>query len=152
MIEQTFPGTLDSLESIREYVAEKAADAGLDRSAVYKLCLAVDEIATNVVTHGYEEAELSGNIDIGIVIAAGSFQVLLRDHGRPYDPNTHEQQSNTDIDLPLEDRRIGGLGILLARDSVDNLEYTSDANGNVHRFTVILDRAAGAASIGSDSK
>jgi len=138
MNEITLPGTLDSLEPIRDYVAQNAAQAGLDKSAVYKLCLAVDEIATNIVMHGYEEAGLSGDI----VIAAGkvdnSFQIHLRDHGRAYDPDAHEQPADTDLDLPLEDRRIGGLGILLAKDSVDDLQYASGPDGNVHRFVVNL--------------
>lgn len=140
MNEITLPGTLDSLEPIRDYVAKNASDAGLDRSTVYKLCLAVDEIATNIVMHGYEEAGISGDI----VVAAGkvdnSFQIHLRDHGAPYDPDTHEQPPDTDLGLPLEDRRMGGLGILLAKDSVDDLQYATGPDGNVHRFVVKLSK------------
>jgi anti-sigma regulatory factor (Ser/Thr protein kinase) len=140
MTEHTFPGTLDSLEPIREFVAKSAAAAGLDRSTVYKLCLAVDEIATNIVTHGYEEAGLTGDISVRTDALDGSFQVDLKDNGRSYDPGTHEQQTGTDPDLPLDERRMGGLGILLARDSVDDLQYRSGADGNIHRFIVKLDR------------
>ena len=138
MKNHTFPGTLDSLEPIREFVAQTAAEAGLDRSTVYKLCLAVDEIATNVVTHGYDEAGLTGDITVSASNHDNSFHVLLKDHGQSYDPQTHEQQSGTDLDLPLEDRRMGGLGILLARDSVDDLRYTAGPDGNVHQFIVNL--------------
>jgi len=138
MNEITLPGTLDSLEPIRDYVAKNAADAGLDRSTVYKLCLAVDEIATNIVMHGYEESGLTGDIVVAAGKVENSFQIHLRDHGRAYDPDTHEQPPDTDLDLPLEDRRIGGLGILLARDSVDDLQYASGPDGNVHRFVVNL--------------
>ena len=138
MTEHTFPGTLDSLEPIREFVAQTATEAGLDRSTVYKLCLAVDEIATNVVMHGYDEAGLSGDLTIRAGNLDNSFQVFLKDHGQSYDPQTHEQQAGTDIDLPLEDRRMGGLGILLARDSVDDLRYTAGPDGNVHQFVVNL--------------
>ena len=45
MSQQVFPGTLDALAPIREFVGRAAAAAGLDKSASYKLCLAVDEIA-----------------------------------------------------------------------------------------------------------
>lgn len=151
MTERSFEGTLDSLEPIRDYVAEQAAEAGMDRSPIYKLCLAVDEIATNIVIHGYEEAGLSGDITVQTIASPDSFEVQLRDHARPYDPNLHEQQSDTDIDLPLEDRRIGGLGILLARDSVDRLDYVSTPEGNMHSFLMLL-KQSGAASNGSDGK
>jgi len=134
----TFAGTLDSLEPIRAYVAAAAASAGLDRSAIYKLCLAVDEIATNVVMHGYEEAGLTGEIEVSAGVFDNSFRVQLKDHGQPYDPASHEQPADTDLGLPLEDRRMGGLGILLAKDSVDELKYESGKDGNVHHFVVRL--------------
>ena len=60
----TLPGTLDSLTAIREFVGEMGEKAGLDRKALYRLKLAVDEIATNIVTHGYEAAGLQGEIVI----------------------------------------------------------------------------------------
>jgi anti-sigma regulatory factor (Ser/Thr protein kinase) len=142
MSEQTFPGTLDSLEPIRDFIAAKATAAGLNRSTVYKLCLAVDEIATNVVMHGYEEAGLSGDLTVWADALEDAFQVDLKDTGRAYDPGGHEQQSGTDLDLPLDQRRIGGLGILLARDSVDDLQYSSGEDGNVHRFIVKFGRNA----------
>lgn len=53
-------GTLDSLGAIAQYVMAAAAAAGLDKKTSYNLRLAVDEIATNIVTHGYEEAAREG--------------------------------------------------------------------------------------------
>jgi serine/threonine-protein kinase RsbW len=136
MTQTTFVGTLDSLEPIRDYVTRNAADAGLDRSATYRLCLAVDEIATNIVMHGYEEAGLTGDIEVAAGIVDDSFQIELKDHGRAYDPDTHQQPPSADLGLPLEDRQIGGLGILLAKDSVDDLQYATGPDGNVHRFVM----------------
>jgi serine/threonine-protein kinase RsbW len=140
MVEKSFPGTLDSLEPIRDYVAQMAESAGLHTTAVYKLCLAVDEIATNIVTHGYDEAGLSGDILVRADVVGDKLQISLKDRGRAYDPDTHEQPADTGLDLPLEDRRIGGLGIFLARTSVDQLEYATGEDGNVHRFIVELGR------------
>lgn len=138
MSHTTFAGTLDSLEPIRNYVATAAASAGLDRSAIYKLCLAVDEIATNIITHGYEEAGLAGEIEISSEVLNNSFRIYLRDHGQPYAPDDHEQPADTDLGLPLEERRMGGLGILLAKDSVDELKYESGKDGNLHQFVLRL--------------
>lgn len=137
MEERTFPGTLDALEPIRQYVSEAAQAAGLDRSAIYSLCLAVDEIATNVVLHGYEEAGLQGELRIGASVEPDRLVIRLEDHGKSYDPNVHQMPGDEDLSLPLELRQIGGLGILLARDAVDDLQYETTAQGNVHRFVVL---------------
>ena len=134
----TVPGNLDGLSSIRDYVAQNAKTVGLPESAVYKLCLAVDEIATNIVVHGYEEAGLTGDINASVRIDCDKLIVELHDTGKSYDPNRHSVPSTEALSLPLEERKIGGLGILLARDNVDELQYESTPAGNTHRFIVDL--------------
>jgi len=134
----TFPGTLDALEPIRKYVEAAARSAGLDQKAVYRLCLAVDEIATNVILHGYEEAGLSGDVKIEASVDGDSLVIQLEDHGKPYDPNLHDVPEADDLSQPLETREVGGLGILLAQDGVDDLQYSTTDQANVHRFTVRL--------------
>src|SRR3954447_23797942 len=119
----TLPGDLDALEPIRNYASEAARNAGLADSAVYRLCLAVDEIATNVVMHGYEEAGRTGKLRISSLIDCGRLIVELRDTGKPYDPTKHTVPTADTLSLPLEERDLGGLGILLARDGVDDLQY-----------------------------
>jgi serine/threonine-protein kinase RsbW len=110
----TLPGTLDALKPIRDYASDAAKSVGLPESAAYNLCLAVDEIATNVVTHGYEEVGISGNLTIGARVDCGQLIVELRDQGKSYDPSKHHIPTAEDLSLPLEERGIGGLGILLA--------------------------------------
>src|SRR5439155_21275530 len=115
--------------------------AGLAESAVYRLCLAVDEIATNVVMHGYEEAGLTGKLRISSQIDCGRLIVELRDTGKSYDDTKHTVPTAETLSLPLEERDLGGLGILLARDGVDDLQYEAGDDGNVHRFIVNLPNA-----------
>ena len=138
MEQHKFPGTLDALEPIRKYVESVAQSAGLDHKATYKLCLAVDEIATNVVLHGYEEAGLNGDLTIGSSVENDNLVIELEDHGKPYDPNFHALPNAEDLAQRLESREIGGLGILLALDGVDDIQYESTAKANVHRFIVRL--------------
>jgi len=136
MEERAFPGTLDALEPVRAYVASAAEAAGLDRGAVYSLCLAVDEIATNVVLHGYEEAGISGELRVGASLEPRGLVIRLQDEGKSYDPSLHHVPSAEDLSLPLEERRPGGLGIFLARDAVDELQYAITDRGNVHTFVM----------------
>jgi serine/threonine-protein kinase RsbW len=132
-----FAGTLDSLEPIRDYVSGAAARAGLESSATYKLCLAVDEIATNVVLHGYEEAGLTGDIDVESAIANGALVVSMRDTSARYAPDAHVV-TEEDLAAPLEARDPGGLGLYLVKQSVDEFSYTHADGYNLHRFHVHL--------------
>ena len=134
----TLPGNLDALSPIRDYVKAAANTAGLDHTATYKLLLAVDEIATNVVVHGYEEAGLQGDISITAKNEGNRLVIEMLDHGKSYDPNSHQMPDDQGMLQDLSERPIGGLGIMLAKDGVDDLEYHSSESENVHRFIVHL--------------
>jgi anti-sigma regulatory factor (Ser/Thr protein kinase) len=134
MPEKTFPGTLDSLALMRAYVSEAARAAGLDSGKTYNLCLAVDEMATNIVLHGYEEVNLKGEIVVEALQERGQLIIRLLDHGRTYDP---DQVPAPDLENPLE-QQTGGWGVFLGKTGVDQFDYTSTDSGNVHRFVVCL--------------
>jgi sigma-B regulation protein RsbU (phosphoserine phosphatase) len=134
----TFPGNLDALSPIRDYVKEAAASAGVGHTETYNLLLAVDEIATNVIVHGYEEAGLQGDISVAATTLDDSLVIQLSDHGKTYDPHLHQEPDDEGLFKELSDRPIGGLGIMLAKDGVDDLQYESTDKGNVHKFVVRL--------------
>jgi len=134
MQEKTFPGTLDSLAPVRAYVTEAGRAAGLDSARLYNLCLAVDEIATNIVLHGYEEVGLTGDIAIEASQERGELIIRLLDHGRTYDP---DRVRPPDLQDPLH-QPTGGWGLFLGKTGVDQFDYTSSESGNIHRFVMHL--------------
>jgi len=125
------PGELASLKPIRDYVTAAAAKAGLDKLRTYRLTLAVDEIATNVVVHGYNEAGLAGDIHLHITSTEDSIEVIMEDMGRPYNPLLHKVPDN--LGAQLAERDIGGLGVFVALNSVDEFryEYADGSNRNI---------------------
>jgi anti-sigma regulatory factor (Ser/Thr protein kinase) len=134
----TVPGTLDSLPAIGQYVLSAAAAAELDKKAAYRLRLAVDEIATNVITHGYEEANRTGLLDIQAVIDEAALTIFLEDTGAAYQPD--EVSQPTHLDQPLAERPLGGLGVYLATQNVDQFRYERTGNRNRHAFVVYRSR------------
>lgn len=137
MNELTLSGTLDSLAAVRDWVRSAAKEAGLDSGAEYRLVLAVDEIATNVVVHGYEEAGLSGSLFMSGNIDNGRLCILLEDTGQTYDPAASGAPQS--VALPIDERPIGGLGVFLAARGVDELRYGRVGNRNRHTFVVKTD-------------
>ena len=117
----TLPGTLDSLGKIGAYVLEAANAAGLERKAAYRLRLAVDEIATNAILHGYDAVGEQGELVVSADIGDGKLTIILEDSGPAYNP--FETPSPDDLDQPLDDRDIGGLGVFLAVQGVDEFRY-----------------------------
>ena len=129
----TLPGTLDSLSAIAKYVMEASKSAGLDKKAAYKLRLAVDEIATNIITHGYEEAGLKGEITVTSNLQESSLTICIEDTGARYDPYKQEAVEEKELTKPIEERAIGGLGVYLAIQGVDKYFYerVEDKNHNI---------------------
>ncbi len=129
------PGTVESLGPIREFVRSKAAEAGLDKKRAYRLQLAVDEIASNIAIHGYQEQGLAGDIEVRSELEPDRLVITLVDSAIPYDPYSRVMPS--DLDAPLHDRAIGGLGVYLAINNVDQFIYRF-ADGQNHNIFVVL--------------
>lgn len=129
----TVSGTLDSLDHIAEYIAHAATAAGLDKKASYKLRLAVDEIATNVIVHGYQNAEQLGTLDLRAELDQNRLTVFLEDTSVAFDPLEKVELEASTIHQPIEARPIGGLGIYLAVRGVDKFihERIGDRNRNI---------------------
>jgi len=125
------PGRLESLAEIRKHVQAAAAEAGLNTKDAYRLALAVDEVATNIITHGYAEAGREGTVDVMTDADNDHLTVALEDSGVAFDPTEARQ---LDIDRPVEERKAGGMGIYLAIRGVDRFEYQRVGSKNRNIF------------------
>ncbi|NJK59965.1 MAG: ATP-binding protein [Oscillatoriales cyanobacterium SM2_1_8] len=131
-----FPGTLESLAGIADYVLAAAAHSGLDKRATYRLRLAVDEVATNIVAHGYVEAGLSGHIQVVATTHSDRLQVILEDTAIPYNPLTQATPDN--LDTPIAERPLGGLGVFLTIQGCDRFAYEYHDGHNRNIFEMNL--------------
>jgi len=136
MEKHSLPAVLDSLAEIRRYVKEAADRAGIEAARAYQLQLAVDEIATNIILHGYKDAGASALISIGSEMSDHALIIMLEDQAPAFDPNTMEMPEAEDLAKPLEERRMGGLGIFLAYQGVDRFEYRRENDRNINVFEV----------------
>jgi serine/threonine-protein kinase RsbW len=132
----TVPGILDSLKPIRDYVSGATTLAGLDKLPANRLRLAVDEIVTNIIVHGYDEADTKGDIWIEAVIDADRLTITVEDSGPHYDPTQHTMPTEEDLGQPLDTRDIGGLGIYLAVNSIDEFHFERVNNRNRNIFVM----------------
>ncbi|MCX8061372.1 MAG: ATP-binding protein [Anaerolineales bacterium] len=126
-----FAGRYDSLNEIREFIAEAAQEAGLDSQGVYAIKLAVDEACCNIIDHAYG-GENRGDIDCQVDVRSDGLLVTLIDQGKPFDPN---KVPSPQIGKPLKEVKPRGVGLYLIKKMVDKMEYrTSAGQGNVMRL------------------
>ena len=92
------------------------------------ICVAIEEVFVNVAHYAYPDSE--GDMTLGIGFAEESRTVTFRmaDKGIPFDPL---QKPDPDITLPAEERQIGGLGIFIAKQTMDSLAYTYENGENI---------------------
>jgi anti-sigma regulatory factor (Ser/Thr protein kinase) len=141
----TAPGNLGSLETISEFVLEQASRAGLEKHDAYQLQLAVDELATNSIIHGYEENGLTGDVTILAELTDAELALTVEDASVPYDPRQRDVAKVEDtFDDPLHERPIGGLGVYFVMQAVDRFDYEY-ADGK-NRNTLVVRRPGVASS------
>ena len=89
--------------------------------------LALEEHLANIIAHGGDSA-LSGRITVRFALEPAALRVEIEDDAGPFNPLAAPA---VDTSLPLEQKPLGGLGILLIQKSVDELEYWRAGNRNV---------------------
>jgi serine/threonine-protein kinase RsbW len=106
------------LAKLRHFVENTAARWRADAREMEDVVLAVDELVTNVMMHGYRGRP--GPIEVTLRAADGDLMVRVRDQAPEFDPT---QVPPPDLTSPLEERPIGGVGLHLVRNMVDELHY-----------------------------
>ncbi len=124
----TFDASFDSLDEIREFVGEAARRGGFSDKEIYSIQLAADEASSNIIEHAYAGVG-NGKIEIDCSISETELKIVMRDHGRSFDPSTVPEPN---VKADLSERKIGGLGMYLMRKLMDDVSYESSADaGNV---------------------
>ena len=116
---------IERLHQIADAFAEQNQ---FDQKVAFALNLVLEEIVTNIIKYGYQDQEQQNPIHIDLSVSNGELTIVVQDEGQAFDPT---MQPEPNLDLPVEQRPIGGLGIHLVRNFMDSLEYKRDGNKNV---------------------
>lgn len=114
------------LEMIASLVEGFCHAAGFDEDNARGLQVAVDEICTNTVLHGYD-GDISRKFSIEGWRGDQRIAFVIKEWGKPFNP---EIIPEPDLESPLETRPLGGLGLYLVRNLTDNFEYFCDPEGS----------------------
>jgi anti-sigma regulatory factor (Ser/Thr protein kinase) len=100
---------------------------GLAPRVLHAAELALEEHLTNVMAYAYETRG-EHRIQVRVQIGESELRIEVEDDGRPFNPL---KQPAPDLSLALEERRIGGLGIHMMRQSLDAMEYRRERDRNL---------------------
>jgi len=92
----------------------------------WDLLLVFEEVLVNVVEHAY--VGRAGSIEIRVERETDQLRLVVVDRGKPFDPLSREAP---DLDAPMAERPVGGLGIHLIRTICDELEYRREQESNI---------------------
>ncbi|WP_213358132.1 ATP-binding protein [Chlamydiifrater phoenicopteri] len=131
-VHQTFPAVIGELHNMLDFIKRSGKKTVLREDRLMKLELACEEFLVNIISYAYNIASSIGTIDITCKGSSEYFEVTIVDYGRYFDPAQAIIDSPTN--KPLKDREPGGLGIFLARSSVDEVRYERLNNTNTLRI------------------
>lgn len=122
---------ISSLPLIRDYVLGIAADAGLTGDIPPKLDLVLEEVLVNVANHAY--GPHGGDVEVECAVreeadGSSTFCFDMRDWGGYFDPVSAEKPDTT---AGIDERPIGGLGLLLVTTLADKCDYTRQGDMNL---------------------
>ena len=126
---QTVKHTLVMRNDIQQIptLAEWVEGLGVPPTLDMSINLALEEIVSNVMLYAYPEGQ-SGRVLIEAERSNSQIVFVVSDSGKPFDPT---KQADADITLSAEERQIGGLGIYLVRQIMDEIHYQRIDNKNI---------------------
>ncbi len=104
-----------------------AKEFGIPATIAMKFNVIFEELLNNIVTYAYSDGD-EHDIEVRMGLAGNRLTVIITDDGVPFNPLSAEAP---DTDLSLEDREIGGLGIHLVRNLIDDVTYQRRIDKNV---------------------
>jgi len=115
------------IQRLGEIAERFGADNGLSDDEVMSVNLVLDELVTNIMDYGYDDG---GRHEIRVTMTAehGTLTIEVEDDARAFDPLAAPPP---DLDLPLEERPIGGLGIHIVRSVMNTVEYQRREGHNI---------------------
>jgi anti-sigma regulatory factor (Ser/Thr protein kinase) len=136
-LEIPIPCALSALTETAEAAADFAVTHGLSQRITFALELAIDEIASNIIHHGFNEIADGAQIILGLDVDPDRMTATFFDNAPAFDPLVEAPQPDTTSDI--ETRAVGGLGVHLVKSLTDGASYERKENQN--RLTLTWNRA-----------
>ena len=127
----TLPNDINTIPQLNEFIDTVCEELEIDMALAMSLNLAMEEAVVNVMDYAYP-AGTEGEVNIEAIADETQLHFTISDSGKPFDPTAKEEVDTT---LSAEERPIGGLGIHLNRQLMDDISYERRDDKNILRLS-----------------
>lgn len=118
---------LSEISKLSEFIEEIGNQFALTPDVIFNLNLVLEEAVVNIISYAYPKEDHE-KIYLSARMNEDSIILVLTDTGKEFDPTTAPE---TDVTLAADDREIGGLGIFLIRQIMNEVRYERIDGKNV---------------------
>lgn len=115
------------ISKLNQFIEEIGDEFSLAPDLVFNLTLVMEEAVVNVINYAYPKEEHE-KIYVSARLHGGSIIMVIADNGKEFDPTLAPE---ADITLSAEERPIGGLGIFLIRNIMNEVKYERIEGKNI---------------------
>jgi anti-sigma regulatory factor (Ser/Thr protein kinase) len=119
--------SLSELDKLCQNVEKFGHTIGLSKKFIFEINLALDELFTNIISYGFKDDE-EHVIKITILPQNDTLCLCIEDDGIPFNP---AEVQEPDLKCSIEECKIGGLGIHLAKNLMDEVCYERCGDKNI---------------------
>ncbi len=117
---------LSNFEKVLNFINDTLDEHYIEKKTINKIDIALDELFSNVCNYAYEDG--LGKVKVAISVTSAQIKISLIDDGKPYNPLEHE---DPDITESVKERKIGGLGIMMVKKTMDEVKYEYKHKQNI---------------------
>lgn len=118
---------ISEIGRLYEFIEEIGSEFSLSPEIVFNLNLVLEEAVVNIINYAYPKEEHQ-SIYLSARLHEGSIILVLTDTGKEFDPTAAPE---ADVTLSADERQIGGLGIFLIRQIMNEVKYERIEGKNV---------------------
>jgi anti-sigma regulatory factor (Ser/Thr protein kinase) len=118
---------LSELPNVMGMLEKFSASEGLEKTVRQAAELSLDELLTNTISYGYSDSE-QHEIQIDIGVHDNALKIVVQDDGVAFNPFDQEAPN---LNMQIDERDLGGVGIHLVKEFMDDCAYQRVGQRNV---------------------
>lgn len=128
MKELTIAATVESIETVTDFVNEQLEAYDCPMKILMQINIAIDELFSNIAHYAYNPETGDATVRVEVIEDPMAVIITFIDNGVPYDPL---KQKDPDTTLSAEERELGGLGIYMVKKTMDDITYEYKDGKNI---------------------